>query len=58
VTFVHAFILAWPLSPFPQINILAAAVSHVTLNWHWQQQEGKEAIVLPPSHQFLCQYGI
>lgn len=58
VAFVHTFISAWPLSSFPPINILAAAVSHVTPNWQRQQREGKEPIVLPPSHQFLCQYGI
>lgn len=37
MAFIHAFILAWPPSSLPQINTLAAAVSHVALNWHWQQ---------------------
>ena len=37
MAWVHAFILAWLLSSFPQINILAAVVSHVSLNSSWQQ---------------------
>lgn len=55
MAWVHAFILAWVLSSFPQINILAAVVSHVSLNSSWQQWEGKEVIVFPPSHQLHCQ---
>lgn len=54
----HAFIFAWPLPSFPWINILAAAVTHPTPSWHWQRWEGKGALVLPPSHQLLCQAGI
>lgn len=37
VAFVHALLVVGPLSSFPQINILAAAVSHVSLNSSWQQ---------------------
>lgn len=54
----HAFIFAWPLPSFPRINTLAAAVTHPTPSWHWQGWEGKGALLLPPSHQLLCQAGI
>lgn len=47
----HAFIFAWPLPSFPWIKILAAAVTHPTLSWHWQRWEGKGRLcsLLPTS---------